>query len=270
MKWSSGWALDEIATEDGSERSGRVVLSAGLDRLVEIDGLFDTDIDTLRRWAAGGSICTDDVSGHLVDQLVGLGVLVADVVPRGTPAPILITVIGDGVSAALAARVAERLNAGATVKASVRSDSCADESMLIALRTGDRVEVDHRMDRPVLHVDLRHQHTVVVGPTELPGISACDTCYDLRLARRWRIPNLPARPDVLDHQQLAAELVVFHANRFLATSTHLINATIAQSLRDGAATIDTVLRFPTCFGCGPSRTTTGQVRLPWHSGSSSP
>ena len=254
LRWSPAWALEPSAhvtpapgslapVPAGVRRDTTVVLSAGADRRVAIDGVGDDERAAVERWATGDAITTE-TAPRLLDRLVELGV----VVPHPPPGPPTV-VAGDPATAAdLAGHLTEGGGAG----------------LLVVVRTAD-VWPTVPPGRLHLGVDLSLHHTVVLGPLVAPGVSACLACLDARAARRWPKPTVPAEPAVRRRLAVVAALVDVQLGLVVAGTSPLVNATMAWNLETGATDRQSLYKLAGCPRCdtGPGD---GRVTLPWGTG----
>jgi bacteriocin biosynthesis cyclodehydratase domain-containing protein len=242
-----------------------VVLSAGADRRVAIDGVAAAQRAAVERWSTGaavtagtpggdrGSDCDSDCGGveepgsrhqavaRLLDRLVELGV----VVPSTAPGPP--TVVAD--DPVTAGALGDLLTEGGAA------------GMLVLVRTGARWPTVPP-GRLHLGVDLSLHHTVVLGPLVIPGASACLACLDARVARRWSAPTVPAEPAVRRRLPVVAALLDIQLALVAAGTSPLVNATIAWNLETGTTDRQSLYKLAGCPHCdtGPGD---GRVALPW-------
>ena len=267
LRWSPTWALEPTGTEADRApgRDTTVVLSAGADRRVAIDGVDEAQRAAIERWSAGAAVTVTtgapgvngdgddgDYSGdgpgsrrqavaRLLDRLVELGV----VVPSTAPGPP--TVVAD--DHATAGALGDLLTEGGAA------------GMSVLVRTGARWPA---VPPGRLHVgvDLSLHHTVVLGPLVIPGASACLACLDARVARRWSSPTVPAEPAIRRRLPVVAALLDVQLALVAAGTSPLVNATIAWNLETGTTDRQSLYKLAGCPHCdtGPGDR---RVALPW-------
>lgn len=242
LAWSPSWTIA------GTER-GSVVLSAGGDRRVAIDGLTEGTVGATERWWGGGRIeAAEGDERRLLDRLVALGA----VVPVGAPG-LAVDLVGDG-DPSLLARLADRLG-----EAGVRVAGEPD-ALAVVVRTDGHWPTPP----PQVHLglDLGLHHTVVLGPLVVPGATACTRCAEQRAARRWGEPSLPPVPAVTRHLGAIADLLAIQVELVAAGTSPLVNATIAWDLERGTTDRQSVFKMVGCPRCdhGP---VPGRVELAW-------
>lgn len=270
LRWSPAWALEPArpAADFASGRDTTLVLSAGADRRVAIDGVDADQRATVERWSAAAAVTdpasdvaeTDDegvpnsgdgggakpqlrrgAMARLLDRLVELGV----VVPVTAPGPPTVVADDSGTAAALGDLLTEGGAAG----------------MVVLVRTG-AAWPSTPPGRLHLGVDVSLHHTVVLGPLVVPGASACLACLDARAARRWSAPTVPAAPAVLRRLPVVAALLDVQLGLVAAGTSPLVNATVAWNLETGTTDRQSLYKLAGCTRCdtGPAG---GRVTLPW-------
>ncbi|HEX5946220.1 MAG TPA: hypothetical protein VFY82_08085 [Acidimicrobiales bacterium] len=259
LRWSPAWVLEPAGP---TVADPTLVLSAGADRRVAIDGLDPDQRAAVERWSAGGAIAVDTVDtvdtgetggagrdagarrqavARLLDRLVELGAVVP-VAPHGPP-----TVLA--VDAATARELRDLLTEGGT------------SGTVLAVRTGTAwPEVPP--GRLHLGVDLSLHHTLVLGPLVIPGASACLACLDARVARRWPTPTVPAEPAVRRRLPVVAALLDVQLELIARGASPLVNATVSWNLETGTTDRQSLYKLAGCVRCdtGPGD---GRVALPW-------
>jgi hypothetical protein len=248
LRWSPAWAV-EPATEPTT-----LVLSAGADRRVAIDGVAAADRAAVEAWQVSGVVPSPighgDLShAHLVDRLAEIGAA-EPVVPAGSPT----VVAGDP---QVAAELSTLLTAGRS------------RDLAVAVRTGSAwPAVPAR--QLLLGVDLTLHHTVVLGPLAVPGVTACLDCLAARSARRWDVPTVPERPAVQRRLPVVAALLDVQLGLVAQGTSPLLNATMAWNLETGDTDRQALYKLAGCPTCaaagGASGTGHGRVALPWVDG----
>lgn len=275
LRWSPAWAL-EPGRPDADIASGpgtTLVLSAGADRRVAIDGVDADQRAAVERWSAGATV-TITASGatasgatardregvgdrdagvgeaprsrhqalaRVLDRLVELGVVVP-VTAHGPP-----TVVAD--DPATADAVGNLLTEGGAT------------GMIVVVRTG-AAWPSTPPGRLHLAVDVSLHHTVVLGPLVIPGVSACLACLDARAARRWSAPTVPAVPAVLRRLPVVAALLDVQLGLVAAGTSPLVNATVAWNLETGTTDRQSLYKLAGCAECDTGQGD-GRVALPW-------
>ena len=297
LRWSPAWALEPAGAEADLAlgRDTTVVLSAGADRRVAIDGVDAAQRAAVERWSAGVAVAVtagahdggrdrDRGHGHGHShgdsgQGDGDDDWDTDCAGRGRDS-------GDGVDQAgsrhqAVARLLDRLVelgvvvprtapgpptvvADDPVTAGALGDLLTEGGaggMLVLVRTGARwPEVPP--GRLHLGVDLSLHHTVILGPLVIPGASACLACLDARVARRWSAPIVPPEPAVRRRLPAVAALLDVQLALVAARTSPLVNATVAWNLETGTTDRQSLYKLAGCPHCdtGPGD---GRVALPW-------
>lgn len=223
MCWSPRWVV----------QPGRaaVLLSAGTDRAVEIDGLRDDTVAAVAEWAIG---TIRPISGEqlvVLDRLVELGVVVPTIDTGART-----EVIGDEVAAQLGRLVDDVRTARRT------SATCA-----LVVRTGATWPTGPNGLH--LGIDLSTDHTVAIGPLVVPGASTCLDCLDGRMRGRWGDPIVPARPGIVEHLPVVAHIVAIQLDLVARGTSPLVNATMAWDLEHGETSRQSVYKMPGCTVC---------------------
>jgi hypothetical protein len=242
MHWDTAWR----ASAGGP---GTVLLGAGADRLVAVDGLHP---DTVA-WALGLAEmpapinATTDQQRQVLDRLVDIGA----VAPSLTSSTV--TLVHQPDAAPLARDLADRLaHHGVAI--------ALDAPLAVVLRTSD----DGPLPPPVHHlgVDLTLHHTVLIGPLVLPGASACLRCLRARTDHLWPRAPAPPAPRVTRFLGTVADLIAIQVELALASRSPLVNATIAWALERGVSDRQRIYKLTGCGGCG-APPSVGRVDLPW-------
>ena len=254
LRWSPAWVLEPVAPTVARprhrEQATTLVLSAGADRRVAIDGLEPDQRAAVERWSAGGAIATGGAGrdagaqrqavARLLDRLVELGAVVP-VAPPGPP-----TVLP--ADAPTAGELRDLLTEGTS-------------GAVLAVRTGTAwPEVPP--GRLHLGVDLSLHHTVMLGPLVIPGASACLACLDARVSRRWPPSTVPAEPAVRRRLPVVAALLDVQLELIARGASPLVNATVSWNLETGTTDRQSLYKLAGCARCdtGPGD---GRVALPW-------
>jgi bacteriocin biosynthesis cyclodehydratase domain-containing protein len=251
LRWSAAWAV-----EPGPDPTS-LVLSAGADRRIAVDGLAADDRAAVERWAAEGQVPSLPPAGtpraRLVDRLVELGAAVPVAGNGGSTR----VVAGDP---AVGARLRDLLTEEAgDLVVTVRSSRDGWPAVPAGLHLG---------------VDLALHHTVVLGPLVVPGVTACLACLDARASHRWGRPAVPARPAVQRRLAVVAALVDVQVGLVAAGTSPLVNATVAWNLETGQVDRQSLYKLAGCPRCSPAGAATdpadaagasgaGRVALPW-------
>ncbi len=234
LRWSKQWTA--AATDNG------VVVSAGADRQVAIDGLTAEQVTAVRSWAEGTS--AEAEADDLVRHLVQLGALVPAI---GEPAaPLRTTVLATHPAAE---PLAESIGGAADAP-----------DLVVVIRCGPGAPVDTALPR--LIVDVGAEHTVVFGPFVVPGATACETCLDRLLARRWAASPQPAEPRATLEIDVVTSLARRHVELIHRGASPLVNATIAFDLDTMTSTRNHLLMSPGCPTCALAPPG-GRLELPW-------
>jgi len=243
LRWSAAWAVDP-----GPDPT-TLVLSAGADRRIAVDGLAADDRAAVERWAADGEVPSIPWPGtpraRLIDRLVELGAVVpiAGADDGGT----MRVVAGDP---AVGARLEGLLTE-------------ATGDLVVAVRTG--AGWPDVPDGLHLGVDLALHHTVVLGPLVVPGVTACLACLDARVAHRWGRPAVPDQPAVQRRLAIVAALVDVQVGLVASGTSPLVNATVAWNLETGDVDRQSLYKLAGCPRCAPAEIPAGagRVALPW-------
>jgi hypothetical protein len=243
LRWSPAWIIEAAPAA--------LLLSAGADRRVAIDGLDRDGRAAVARWQAGdAAVANDGAQRRLIDRLVALGVLV----PALAPAWSMLLVGDPAVTRELAGYVGDGAETGTD-----RQPRSSD--LVVAVRTG--TDWPSVPDGHVhLGLDVALHHTVVIGPLVVPGASACLGCLDARIAARWPIPPVPPAPAVRQCLAVAAALLRVQAGLVAGATSPLVNATVAWDLERGTTDRQTLYKLTGCPWCDTGATT-GRVALPW-------
>lgn len=248
LVWSTAWAAAPAS-------STAVELAAGADRRVVLDGLTERDRAALLDGHIGG--LTTAVRARLVE----LGAIGRSLDPAGVLTARVVAVdLG-------AADLAERLSAALPETARLASDPSAGEAvdLDVVLRCGPGAGAPEP-GRPRLIVDVGASRVVVVGPLVHPGASACETCLDRVMRRRWTPAPQPLRPAVADEHQLIAAIVARHLRLIADGRSPVVNATIAVDVDAMTARREPLLMSPRCPTCA-TEAPAARPRLPWEEGS---
>ena len=242
LRWSPAWTIEPSPDA--------LVLSAGADRRVVIDGLDPAGQAAARRWQAGDAVVADGGQRRLIDRLVALGALV----PTLTPSWSMLLVGDVAVTAELAGLVGPEAESGAN-----RQPGPGD--LAVAVRTGTAWPAvpDGQLH---LGLDVSLHHTIVLGPLVLPGASACLGCLDARMAARWPAPVVPPEPAAQRSLAVAAALLRVQADLVAGGTSPLINATVAWDLERGTTDRQALYKLPGCPRCDVGGGG-GRVTLPW-------
>ncbi|MDD9369879.1 MAG: hypothetical protein PV358_07195 [Acidimicrobiales bacterium] len=294
LRWSPAWALEPAGTEADLAlgRDTTVVLSAGADRRVAIDGVDAAQRAAIERWSAGAAVTAGAPDGGRDEDCChghshgdsgqgdggdddgdtdcgGRGRASGDGVEETgsrhqAVARLLDRLVELGVVVPRAATAPPTVVADDAVTAGDLGDLLTEGGvggMLVLVRTGARwPAVPPR--RLHLGVDLSLHHTVVLGPLVIPGASACLACLDARVARRWSAPTVPPEPAVRRRLPVVAALLDVQLALVAAGTSPLVNATVAWNLETGTTDRQSLYKLAGCPLCdtGPGD---GRVALPW-------
>lgn len=271
LRWSSGWAIEPLAaasSDNGAESSDQaasssvLVLSAGADRRVAIDGLAAATRATAARWQVADRVEAETAEeALLVDRLVELGA----VVPALGPTWSAVLVGDDEVCRELVDLLGPEARGGSP---GPRDPPRRPEpgGLVVAVRTGTAWPVVPH-GRVHLGLDLALHHTIVLGPLVLPGASACLGCLDARMAYQWPQPVVPPRPAVQQYLPVAATLLRVQIEVLATTgSSPLVNATAAWDLERGTVDRQTLYKLVGCPNCDTAGSS-GRVSLSWETSS---
>ncbi len=234
LRWSKHWAVE--ASDAG------VVVSAGADRRVSIDGLAAEQVTAVQAWADGSLVGAG--ADDLVRHLVQLSVLVPEVAEPTAP---------------LRTRVVVTHSATQALADAIGTTSDVAD-LLVVLRCGPGAAVDTALPR--LIIDVGAEHTAVFGPFVVPGVTACETCLDRLLARRWAASPQPPEPRATLEVDLVASLTRRHLELIHQGASPLVNATIAFDLNTMTSTRNHLLMSPGCPTCDLAPPD-GRLELPW-------
>jgi hypothetical protein len=238
-RWSPAWVVEA----SGSPSGGELVLSAGADRRVAIDGLDPSSRAAVLGWQHGEpAVAGDRAQRILLDRLVALGVLVPSVAASAG-----VLLVGD---AEVTSELARLMGAGT-----------GSGDLVVAVRTG---AVWPSVPDGCLHLglDVALHHTIALGPLVLPGASACLGCLDARMAHQWPVPAVPNRPAVQRSLAVAAALLRVQADLVASSASPLVNATITWDLERGITDRQSLYKQPGCARCDTGGAN-GRIVLPW-------
>lgn len=243
LTWSPRWAVESSA-------AGRLVVSAGADRLVAVDGVSDDQLATAVSWARGSVITAgrDPSLAALRDRLVEIGAVVA-----AFPQPPDVDIVGTGSAVA-------RLAASLSTMWPTNPGGVDAAIALVVRTTQEWPELP--MNRTHIGLDLTMHHTVLIGPLVLPGATTCVRCMQTRSARRWGSPAVAAEPGASSLIPAIAALVDVQLELVLAGTSPLVNATIAWDFAQGTVDRQKVYKLPGCTTC-EAAPHDGRVSLPW-------
>ncbi|MFV0306347.1 MAG: hypothetical protein ACK5OX_01215 [Desertimonas sp.] len=250
LQWSAAWTVDP-----GDD----LVLSAGADRQVVIDGVDDDLIEHVRRWCDGEPVAAAPGGplGRVVDRLVELTVL-----QPCWPTTTVVGVVPIGVSGSHGEAMVDRLigHLAEHGRLALADSQAPDDAPRLVVRLGAGAVPD--LTAVHLGVDLRLHHTVVIGPLVVPGRSACLACLDRRMARRWPPAAVPPTPAVQRWLPAVAALVAIQLERAAGHASTLVNATAAWDLEHGTVVREALYGATGCRVCdrAPRR---GAIALPW-------
>lgn len=243
LRWSPAWTIEPS--------SDALVLSAGADRRIAIDGLDPTGAAAAVRWQAGDPVvAADDRQRRLIDRLVALGALIPALGPPWT-----LVLAGD---TAVTSELAGLLARGAALAA---DHDARPGDLVVAVRTG-ATWPDVPDGHLHLALDVALHHTIVIGPLVVPGASACLGCLDARMAARWPVPAVPPEPAVQRSLAVAAALVRVQADLVAGGTSPLVNATVAWDLERGTTDRQALYKLTGCLRCDVGDAI-GRVTLPW-------
>lgn len=240
VTWSPSWAVEP-------DPQG-LVLSAGADRRLALDGCSAATVATVQRWAAGDEITApDDDDRRVLARLAELGAVV----------PIAAS------TRAVALRGAPPL-VDDLMRELVGHGYAAGDGPIVVVRDGSSGAPGPPEAPAPLHLglDVRAHHHVVIGPLVVPGVTTCLTCLDQRAVRRWPAPIVPARPAVTRWTAVIAALLAVQLELIAERRSPLVNATIAWDLERGTTDRQSVYRLIGCPTCDTAAAP-GRVSLPW-------
>lgn len=225
LHWSPHWRIE--LTGDGD-----LILTAGADRRFALRGIGEDLGTRALSWAAGTlpERLTPD-EHRLIDRLVDAGAV------RATGSSGRLRLAGD-----------ERVLDELLVSPALRDiDLAGHGDLVLMVRTNDTWPAPPAI--PHLGVDCSLHHTVVIGPYVIPGRSACTSCLDTRMARRWAPTPAAPMPAVQGHLCVVAHLVAIQVELIARGTSPLVNATIAWDLERGSVSAETLLKMPGCALC---------------------
>lgn len=241
-RWSPAWTIE-------SASATVLVLSAGADRRLAVDGLRPTTLDAAGRWQADGSVdAADDEQRLLLDRLVDVGAVTVAALGARRVAVHWIGEPDEALADALHGTGLELVDVGAAM------------TTLLVVRT--EAMPAPAVDCPHLGVDLTLHHTVLLGPFVVPGVTACLGCLDQRSARRWGRPSVPPRPGIRQRPAVVAQLIAVQVGLAAAGRSPLVNATVAWDLEQGTTNRQSLYKLVGCTTCDVARPT-GRVALAW-------
>ena len=243
LRWSPAWTIEPSPDA--------VVLSAGADRRVAIDGLGPGGRAAAQRWQAGDAVVADDdEQRRLIDRLVAVGAVTPTLAPSWT-----MLLMG---ATSVTAELAELVGAGARSGA---DHEAWPGDLVVAVRTGTTWPVvpDGQVH---LGLDVALHHTIVLGPLVVPGASACLGCLDARMAAFWPAPPVPPEPAAQRSLAVAAALLRVQANLVASGTSPLVNATVAWDLERGTTDQQALYKLAGCPQCDVGDAN-GRVALPW-------
>ena len=238
------------------------VVSAGPDVRFELAGLTPAAASSLMRWQSSGSAGdtagaieertgTPDEEAELHTLLVGLGVLV----PRFASQPTVRLRASQPHT-----RLEDALTAREISVAAANGEDAEVELDLVIRSEAAWPEPDSA--RPHLGVDLTHNHTLVLGPLVVPGLSSCLSCLQRQTERHWGTDDIPPQPRVGRWTEVLAELLAIQIQLATSGERPLVNATVAWDLNGGSTEREQLFRAPDCGG--PCRAPAGAtIDLPW-------
>jgi hypothetical protein len=272
LRWSPAWVLEPTG------EPGTLVLSAGADRRVAIDGVGPGDRAAVERWQAEGRVADRPrpvEQDRLLDRLVELGA----VAPALAPLPPAVLCDDPGVAASLRSLLAAGTSGvpggvtsaadvpGPAGEADVSRDRATEQPLVLAVRTGAGWPVVPA-GRLHLGVDLALHHTIVLGPLVAPGVTSCLACMDARTSHRWGVAAVPPAPAARRAIPVVAALVDVQVRLARAGTSPLVNATVAWNLETGTTDRQALYKLPGCPSCAATvpagrAAGRGRVALPW-------
>ncbi|NNE10760.1 MAG: hypothetical protein HKN41_00770 [Ilumatobacter sp.] len=228
-------------------------MTAGADRRVAIDGLAAPQLEAITAWANGvAAVRPTAVTAVVADRLVELGAI--------EPAVPAVTTVGLVTDAAptVTDDLIGHLQAHGL---SAMSDGPADAALTLLVRSG-ATWPEPPADAVHLGVDLTLDHTVVIGPLVVPGVSCCVQCAAGRASHRWGTPTVPPRPRIVARLAVVAALVAVQVELATRGRSPLVNATVAWDLEHGVTDRQHAYKLPGCPRCD-SVPPLGRVGLPW-------
>jgi hypothetical protein len=242
-----GWA----AHEDGDA----VVVHAGADLVYEVSDLDAPQRARLVTWFAGSPITDGDLGDRHTDVVSLLLSLGAIHVERKS-ATVEVMWIGD-VDAELQHSFVRTLR-----EFDVVVESSETAFLLVvktnvgmydcALQTDELVSVG----RTHLLCDLGFDHTVTIGPTVVPGQTACVRCVAERIGGRWTDTIPPRKPHAVRDGAMAVATLLGRVLRKTQPAEDgtpgvfpFLNEVITLDLDRVVTTCDRVFRSPWCSAC---------------------
>jgi len=257
LRWSPHWALATATVADG-DAVGEVIVSAGADRIVAVDGVSAAQVASVGEWARGAPVAVDhDRSlAPIRDRLAEIGAI-APVFPPAQAVDLIGSAAAQPLLDRLAALAPEPWRAIVGGRAA---------GIAVVVRT-EQDWPTGPLDRVHLGLDLTMHHTALVGPLVLPGATTCIGCVQSRMARRWGLPAVAAAPMVHALLPVVAALLVVQLRLAVAGTSPLVNATVAWNFEQGTTDRQKTFKLSGCPTCVPPPTgdadgAEGRVRLP--------
>ncbi len=247
-----GWA----AEEDGEV----VVVYAGADLLYEVQDLDAAQRRTVCSWFVGEPV-VDEQLGDRHQAVVSLLTSVGAVRLDSPPATVSVQWVGD-IDPSIADRFISILNdLGVSVATPTRDISVDSDRLLVLIKTNvsmyDCALVTDALvaaGQTHLFCDVGFDHTITIGPTVVPGRTACVRCLAERVGGRWNDTQPPAQPHAVpDGSQALAMLVGRALRRSETTGLPFVNEVVTLDLDRLSTTHDRVFRNPWCSACSQLR-----------------
>lgn len=235
-----------------------MVVAAGADRVIAVDGASAAQVAAVVGWANGDPVGVDG-DGSIAamrDRLAEVGAIVP-----AFPGADDVELIGTESAQPLLDRLA------ALLPAPWRSGVGEQEpGVAVVVRTAPEWPAIP-IERNHLGVDLTMDHTALFGPLVVPGATTCIGCMDSRTTRRWGRPPVAAEPAVQALLPVIASLLAVQLRLARAGTSPLVNATVSWDFEQGTTDHQKAYKLPGCPTCDPppSGGADGWVRLPWTS-----
>ncbi len=253
LQTDSGWA----AVEDGDV----VVVHAGADLVYEVHDLGGRQRAAVVGWFAGAPVVAGQL-GNRHDDIISLLTTLGAIRRSWSSSAVELRWVGDVDGAIQSLFIRTLTDVGINVVSGDDSDALlmlvkTNVSMYECAFVSDELVAAGRTH---LFCDLGFDHTITIGPTVVPGQTACVRCLAERIGGRWTDTVPPAQPNAIRDGAIAMAALLARSLRLAAPSADgspgvlpFLNEVVSINLDRLGTTHDRVFRNPWCSACAVLR-----------------